>query len=99
MATGAVRPSRPGTQEYQGAVPSSTTARFRAYASPADSFQDYVALLRGNPRYSSALNTGSDTAAFARALQNGGYATDPAYASKVTAIAQQVARCSPAAAV
>lgn len=80
-----------GTQEYEGTVPSSTTARFRAYASPADSFQDYVALLRGNPRYSSALNTGGNVQAFAAGLQRGGYATDPDYVRKVTSIARNVA--------
>ncbi len=64
--------------------------KFRAYFSTNDSFQDYVALLRGNPRYSAALNTGSDAKAFASALQHGGYSTDPAYAAKLAAIAQNL---------
>jgi flagellar protein FlgJ len=80
-----------GTQEFQGGVASSTTAQFKAYATPAESFQDYVALLRNNPRYSSALNTGSDARAFAAGLQRGGYATDPDYASKIAALAVTVA--------
>ena len=42
---------------------------------PAQSFQDYVALLRNNPRYATALNTGADVQAFASGLQRGGYAT------------------------
>ncbi len=49
--------------------------------------QDYAALL-GKPRYSAALGTGDDAAAFAGALQRAGYATDPDYAAKLTAVAQ-----------
>jgi flagellar protein FlgJ len=79
------------TQEFQGGVATSTAAQFKAYATPAQSFQDYVALLRNNPRYSSALNTGSDVRAFATGLQRGGYATDPEYASKIAAVASSVA--------
>ena len=78
------------TLEYSGSVPTARTDKFRAYFSTDESVQDYVALLRGNSRYSAALNTGSDTNAFATALQNGGYSTDPAYASKLTAIAQNL---------
>ena len=78
------------TQEFQNGVASSTTARFKAYATPTQSFQDYVALLRDNPRYSAALNTGTDVHAFASALQRGGYATDPDYANKIAAVANTV---------
>jgi flagellar protein FlgJ len=79
-----------GTQEYQNGALVSTTGQFRAYDSREQSFQDYVTLLRSNPRYSAALNTGSNVHAFASALQRGGYATDPDYASKVAAIAASV---------
>jgi len=80
------------TQEFTagGSAAAATTASFRSYASAGDSFQDYVALLRSNPRFSDALNQGDDVAGFASALQRGGYATDPQYAHKVTAVAQQV---------
>jgi peptidoglycan hydrolase FlgJ len=78
------------TLEFEGGVPVPRQARFRAYDSAADSFRDYVAVLRNNPRYADALNTGSDASAFASALQRGGYATDPAYARKLTAIAQNL---------
>ncbi len=57
---------------------------------PADSFNDYARLIRNNPRYENALNAGSDVAGFASALQRGGYATDPDYASKIAAVAQEV---------
>ena len=79
-----------GTEEYQRGVATNVSAQFRAYATPAQSFQDYVALLRGNPRYAAALNTGSDVQAFATGLQRGGYATDPEYASKIAAVAHKV---------
>jgi flagellar protein FlgJ len=78
------------TLEFEGGVPVPKRERFRAYDSAAESFRDYVALLRDNPRYGAALNTGSDAQAFAGALQRGGYATDPAYARKIAAIAQNL---------
>jgi len=78
------------TQEYQDGAPTNTTAQFKAYATPTQSFQDYVALLRNNPRYAAALNTGSDVHAFAAGLQRGGYATDPDYANKIAAVANTV---------
>lgn len=78
------------TQEYQNGTAIGTTGQFRAYDSREQSFQDYVSLLRSSPRYAAALNTGSNTHAFATALQRGGYATDPDYASKITAIAASI---------
>ena len=78
------------TQEFSGGTAQTVSAAFRSYASPADSFQDYVALLRGNPRFGAALGSGS-VPSFAGALQQAGYATDPDYAHKVTAVAGQVA--------
>jgi flagellar protein FlgJ len=78
------------TREYEHGQPASTQSAFRAYGSRAESFQDYVALVRGNSRYSAALNTSGDVQAFAAGLQRGGYATDPDYASKITALAHIV---------
>ena len=78
------------TQEFQSGAAVTARADFRSYADPTAGFQDYVSLLGGNPRYRAALNTGTDTAAFAQALQRGGYATDPNYASKVTQVAHEV---------
>ena len=43
-----------GTQEFQDGAAQATNATFRAYASPAESFQDYVTLLETNPRFSGA---------------------------------------------
>ncbi|HVO48099.1 MAG TPA: flagellar assembly peptidoglycan hydrolase FlgJ [Steroidobacteraceae bacterium] len=78
------------TREYQDGTATDVSSRFRAYGNAAQSFKDYVALLRNNPRYAGALNTGGDVQAFAAALQRGGYATDPDYARKINAIARGV---------
>lgn len=78
------------TQEYENGNAVSTNGQFRAYDSKDQSFQDYVSMLRSSPRYTAALNTGSNTLAFAAALQRGGYATDPDYASKISAIAASI---------
>ena len=83
------------TQEYSGGTARATTAAFRAYGSPAQSFADYVALLRGEPRYAAALGTGENVEAFASALQQAGYATDPDYARKVSAVAASLAALQP----
>ena len=74
------------THEYTNGVRHSERADFRAYGSAADSFADYARLL-GNDRYAGARGTGNDTHRFASALQKAGYATDPSYAAKITAIA------------
>jgi peptidoglycan hydrolase FlgJ len=84
------------TIEIENGVAVNHRERFRAYDSPAESFRDYVSLLRNNPRYADALNTGGDTRAFATALQRAGYATDPSYAQKVMSIAQNMASSSAA---
>lgn len=75
------------THEYVDGQRRSETASFRAYASPAESFGDYVRMLKNSPRYQNALQAGTDVRGFARGLQQAGYATDPAYAAKIAAIA------------
>jgi peptidoglycan hydrolase FlgJ len=80
------------TQEYDSGTATAVKAQFRSYSSPGQCFQDYVSLLQSNPRYASALGTGADTQAFATALQSSGYATDPAYASKLGAVANTLTR-------
>lgn len=74
------------TTEYVNGAPVKTVERFRAYASYADAFKDYANLLAGNPRYAHVLNERVDPAAFARGLQQAGYATDPHYADKLTRV-------------
>ncbi len=73
------------TTEYVNGVPQTRTARFRAYDSYAEAFQDYTNLLRNSPRYANALQAG-DATQFATALQRAGYATDPAYATKLSRV-------------
>jgi flagellar protein FlgJ len=80
------------TLEFEDGLPVRKAERFRAYSSPADSFRDYAALIRNNPRYGDALGAGDDVAGFATALQRGGYATDPNYARKIVAVAREVGR-------
>ncbi len=78
------------TVEFERGVAESRVETFRAYDSPADGFADYARLLANNPRYAGAVGTGADAAAFAQGLQSGGYATDPRYAEKLTAVAGSV---------
>ncbi|MEO6185899.1 MAG: glucosaminidase domain-containing protein, partial [Steroidobacteraceae bacterium] len=78
------------THEYQGGHMQQVKADFRSYASPEQSVNDYVKLLQSSPRYASALGTGSDAAAFGQALQRGGHATDPDYATKLSAVAARL---------
>ncbi len=75
------------TSEFRNGTRVQENAAFRAYRSIADSFGDYVALLKNSPRYAAALGQGT-ARAFANALQRAGYATDPQYAAKLTAIAE-----------
>ena len=84
--------ARTATHEYQNGTRTATEANFRAYDSCSQCFQDYTTLLSSNPRYAGALGTGNNVAAFATALQQAGYATDPNYARKLTAVAATVQR-------
>jgi peptidoglycan hydrolase FlgJ len=78
------------TEEFVAGAATRVDANFRAYGSPRESVEDYVRLIRDNPRYAGALNTGSDVQAFANALQRGGYATDPDYVRKLATVAAEV---------
>jgi flagellar protein FlgJ len=78
------------TTEFDAAGAQRSNADFRRYDSAAAGVADYVGLLAGNSRYAGALNTGADVAAFAGALQRGGYATDPDYVRKLIATAAAV---------
>ncbi len=58
-------------------------ARFRAYASPEESFRDYAKLISSSPRYAGVMQARGDAQSFAQNLQKAGYATDPQYADKL----------------
>lgn len=77
------------TTEYVGGQPQKVTAKFRAYASYAESFRDYARMLKDSPRYARVVAEVSASASpqtFAQGLQRAGYATDPAYADKLTRV-------------
>lgn len=71
--------------EYADGRAYAEPARFRAYSSYAESFRDYAELIARSPRYAGVLGQ-TDAGAFARSLQDAGYATDPQYADKLTRI-------------
>ena len=73
------------TVEYVDGVPQRQVEKFRAYGSYSESFQDYARLLTNNSRYASVVGS-RDAGSFAKGLQSAGYATDPAYASKLERI-------------
>ena len=74
------------TTEYIDGTARKVKAKFRAYDSYEDSFRDYARLITENPRYAQAeAVAGNGSAnAYAKALQQAGYATDPQYANKLT---------------
>jgi flagellar protein FlgJ len=78
------------TTEYVKGQPQKQVETFRAYDSFADSFRDYATLLRSNARYQNVIAQGRDAAGFAQGLQQAGYATDPAYASKLMGVIRLV---------
>lgn len=73
------------TTEYVDGVARKVTAKFRAYASHAESFADYARLMKTSPRYQAVLAADTPNE-FATGLQRAGYATDPAYADKLTRV-------------
>ena len=75
------------TLEYEGGIAVRKQAQFRAYKSTADSLADYADLIRSDPRYAQARGRGDDVLGYAKALVEGGYATDPDYAGKVATLA------------
>lgn len=78
------------TTEVVGGVAHKVKAKFRAYDSYEDAFKDYAQLMKDSPRYSRVVATASSgtlgAAGFAQGLQRAGYATDPAYADKLTRV-------------
>lgn len=81
---------RARTTEFEGGVAVKREDAFRSYSDADSAFRDYARLLIENPRYAGALQTGDDARAFAEGLVRGGYATDPAYADKLTRVAAQI---------
>lgn len=78
------------TTEHVNGHDVTTTGRFRAYPDYASAFRDYAGVLAGSSRYAGVLGAGDDARAFARALSQGGYATDPAYEEKLIRVARRI---------
>ena len=71
------------------------SAKFRAYDSYQDSFNDYARLINNSPRYAVARQQTGSSHAFATELKRAGYATDPDYAAKLNraiTVTQQLRR-------
>lgn len=78
------------TTEYVNGVAEKKLQRFRAYDSYAEAFSDYAATLTSRPRYAQVIARADDANAFARGLQQAGYATDPKYADKLMGVIRRV---------
>lgn len=76
------------TLEYREGAMQREQASFRAYESVSESMQDYVDFVKSSARYAEALQHQGSDAHYVRGLQQGGYATDPAYADKIINIMQ-----------
>ncbi|ANF87494.1 flagellar assembly peptidoglycan hydrolase FlgJ [Pseudomonas sp. M5A4_2d] len=76
------------TSEFRDGAMVKETAHFRSYNSYQDSFHDLVTLLQSNDRYKEVVKSADNPEQFVRELQKAGYATDPAYASKISQIAK-----------
>lgn len=74
------------TLEYRDGVAQKEQATFRSYASRHQSMKDYAEFLMANPRYQEALANTADAQSYLQELQHAGYATDPAYADKISDI-------------
>jgi len=74
------------TTEYREGIVQKEKANFRAYDSLEQGFNDYVRFLKTSPRYADALNSQGNADKYLNDLQQGGYATDPAYAKKIQGI-------------
>lgn len=74
------------TTEYINGMAQKKKELFRAYDNYAEGFKDYASLLKNSPRYSALFGQDLDASSFAKGLQQGGYATDPLYASKLARV-------------
>jgi len=61
-------------------------APFKAYYTLEQSIDDHGRFFTRNRRYAAALSVANDARAFASAIQDAGYATDPNYARKLIAL-------------
>jgi flagellum-specific peptidoglycan hydrolase FlgJ len=74
------------TREYIDGKSVMQNCAFRKYLNLTAGLEDHAAFLTGNPRYRPAFAHVDDSRAFARAVAQAGYATDPHYAEALIAI-------------
>lgn len=74
------------TKEFKQGLWVTEQAAFRAYSGMKDAISDYASFIQ-KPRYQDALN---NPAGYFEALQAGGYATDPNYATKARSVLKTV---------
>lgn len=74
------------TREYLEGQWQMVPAQWCLYLSWEDSILDHARFLFAMPRYAEALRVRNQPAAFAQAVQEAGYATDPLYAKKIISI-------------
>lgn len=80
------------TTEYINGEKQKRVEKFRAYDSYEAAFMDYAKLISNNPRYQKAMESTGDAVSYAKALQRGGYATDPQYANKLVGVMKMMAQ-------
>jgi len=73
------------TKEFVNGAYITVNAKFRRYSSFTASVSDYIAFLKGNPRYAKVFEQKSILGQL-QALQNAGYATAPNYANVIYGI-------------
>jgi flagellar protein FlgJ len=73
------------TLEFSDGLTERRLEQFRAYPDMAASFEDYVQLMR-SPHYAAALECEGDADSYINAVSSAGYATDPKYAEKWSAV-------------
>jgi flagellum-specific peptidoglycan hydrolase FlgJ len=72
------------TLEYENGRPVKVDDCFRRYSYIRESYWDFGAFITGQDHYNWMLDLSpEDLAGWANGLQQGGYATDPAYAQKL----------------
>lgn len=80
------------TTEYVNGEAKKVYQTFRAYNTPAESFEDYARLISTTARYKAAMSYPGyyQTDNYLQAVYNGGYATDPNYLYKCISIAETI---------
>jgi flagellar protein FlgJ len=75
------------TVEFSDGVASAKRTAFRAYDSIEQSVGDFANLM-SSPRYRAAISAGKTALGYVQGIAGSGYATDPGYAAKLTAMLQ-----------